>query len=487
MSNVVTSITVRMYNTGSVGDCLLFLFKKEKVVSFKMLIDCGGWNADTDTITACVEDIKATTEGKIDLLIVTHQHLDHVSGFNQARSVFDEIEVKEVWMSWIEDASDEIGRILKEKFGKKLKELKKVSELAIKQLDKQSTLSSKVIGLSDRINARKTTMADMLQLIELEEGLQSFKGLGAGKRTNDEAMDYVRSKGKISYRLPGEVLTPAGAEGIKFFILGPPRDADMRFFKIDMNEEEMYHFALNASKNGNGSLNGNGIATSGITLVESTSPFDPHYQINGNELREFNKLYNSTDYEWRQIETDWLESESAIALRVNRLTNNTSLAMALQFSGSEKVMLLPADAQSGNWMGWHKPDVMKQLKKNGGKDTDELLHNTVFYKVGHHGSHNGTASVSGLDKMVDKKLVAMMPLVQDKVPEGWGGAANFPARALYDVLIEKAKGRIIRTDEGVITEPKAKEKRNQLSTADKSEFEKSFRQGSCFMEYTIKG
>jgi hypothetical protein len=205
------------------------------------------------------------------------------------------------------------------------------------------------------------------------------------------------------------------------------------------------------------------------------------------EKAEFmKKHYNTVEMRSRQIETDWLESDAGIALRVNNLTNNTSLAMALEFAGG-KVLLLPGDAQSGNWMGWHKADVKKKLKDKGGKDTDELLKSTVFYKVGHHGSHNGTASISGLDKMKNENLVAMMPLIQDKIPAGWGGAKNFPAGALYEQLITKTQGRVIRTDEGIITKANAKKLRNKLKAKQQKEFQDGFVKGACFVEYTING
>jgi hypothetical protein len=487
MSNEVTSIKVRMYNTGSVGDCLLLLFQKGNVTSFKMLIDCGGWNASTTDISACVNDIKTTTNGELDLLVVTHQHEDHISGFNQARAIFDSIKVKEVWMSWIEDKSDEIGIILKDKYGKKLKELKTATLKAMKELNLQAARKYKVRGFDKKLAAREAAMADTLRLIEFEEGLGHGRNLGVGKRTNNDAMEYVRGKGeKIAYRKPGDVITVPGAEGIHFHILGPPRDADMKFFKIDMKEEEMYHLALNAKEDDSESLPENPIVTSGILLKDSVSPFDASHRMNVSEEKQFQKDYNSEDQRWRQIETDWLESAASLALRVTNLTNNTSLAMALQFDGVEKVILLPADAQSGNWMSWHKPDVMKKLKDNGGMDTVSLLKNTVLYKVGHHGSHNGTASKSGLDLVSSKSLVAMMPLVQSKVPKEWGGAENFPAKGLYNVLIEKTRGRLIRTDEGIVTHNKAKTLRSKLSETDRKGFEKSFKKGSCFVEYTVK-
>ena len=96
----VDSIITRMYNTGSVGDCLLLQFLKEDAVSFSMLIDCGGYHTDPKLISDCAKDIKTKLNGQpLDLVVVTHEHLDHVSGFNQAKTVYDSIPFKRVWMA----------------------------------------------------------------------------------------------------------------------------------------------------------------------------------------------------------------------------------------------------------------------------------------------------------------------------------------------------------------------------------------------------
>lgn len=487
MSDNINSLQFRMYHTGSVGDCLLLLFRKKEVISFKMLIDCGGWNADKASINACAADILQVTGGEIDLLVVTHQHEDHVSGFNQARAVFDQLKVKEVWMSWVEDANDEIAKILKEKYGKKLKELRKATELALAQIRQQEKTKLNVKRYGQRLGMSKTIMTDTLNLISFEEGKMAASKLVTGKRTNDDAMKYVKSKSKkMQFRLPGEVITDRkGAEGLKFYILGPPRDADMRFFKDPENPEELYKLSATAEIPEAEPSTGNPILRSGINLEEDISPFEKRFHLNGAEKSDFLKLYNSADYRWRQIENDWLETAASIAMRATNLTNNTSLAMAIELGTSGKVLLLPADAQSGNWMGWHKPDVKRKLKAKGGKDTRELLENTVLYKVGHHGSHNGTASKSGLDLMNHKQLVAMMPLVQSKVPKEWGGANNFPAKALYEVLIGKTKGRVIRTDEGIINDPKAVSKRKEMSAVDRKAFEKAVKTGKNYLEFTL--
>lgn len=487
--NKVNSIKFRMYNTGSVGDCLLLQFQKDNVVSFSMLIDCGGWLTSAKDISACVQDIKATCNSKIDLLIITHQHLDHISGFNQARALFNSIEIKEVWMSWIEDGSDDIAKILKKQYGKKIKALRKIIDRAILNLKELATIRSNIHGVGARFRAKAANMKEAQELVMFEQGIMNNKGVAAGSPTNDDAMKYLKKKGKkLAYRLPGDVINDMkGAEGIKFFILGPPRDADMKFFKIDMKEEEMYHLAATSPADETEMTPENQIVESGITLQDFVSPFGAEYKMDITEKKLFNKNYNGANNNWRQIETDWEETAASIALRVTALTNNTSLAMAIEFEDSGKVILLPADAQSGNWMSWHKQDVMKKLKDNGGKDTVDLLKNTIFYKVGHHGSHNGTASFSGLDHVPNKNLIAFMPLVQDKVPKAWGGKKNFPAKELYGVLIDKTKGRLVRTDEGIIADPRAVKLRGQLSAVAKKEFEKSFNRGSCFVEYIIKG
>ncbi len=534
--STIDSIRFRMYNTGSVGDCLLLLFQRGGDIAFSMLIDCGGWMTKKEAISACVEDIHATCNGKLDLLVLTHEHMDHVSGFNQARAVFDRIEVGKVWMSWIEDESDDIAKILKDLYGKKMQELKRAAEMAITSLKRKAAASSHVRGMNARAKAQLRTMEDTLELLRLEDGVIPMRGAKASL-TNSDAVSYLKGKAEPRYLKPGEVISDLeGAEGMKFYVLGPPRDRDMRFFKIATEEDEMYKLAVaspSADKAGGagvlnhafawlinsgsasvlnpgsaglinpafaGVLNpafakedenlssfNEPIVESGISLEEGQSPFGEQYILQGKEKEAFLKEYNSVANRWRQIETDWLENAASIAMRVTALTNNTSLAMAIEFGDSGRVVLLPGDAQSGNWMGWHKPTVMRSLKKKGGKDTAELLANTIFYKVGHHGSHNGTASVSGLNHVQNDDLVVFMPLVQDKVPSAWGGSENFPDKSLYRVLIEKSRGRLVRTDVGVIQDARAKKFRAEMKASEKKEFTDSFKKGPNWVEYVIKG
>jgi hypothetical protein len=474
-----------MYNTGSVGDCFLILFQKKGVTSFKMMIDCGGIKTTAALVTPCVEDIAKTCEGEIDLMLVTHQHEDHLSGFNLARPVFDTLTVKETWMSWVEDPSDTMGQLVKTKYGKKLKELKAT---VASHLAGRHDLSSPDTNHGARQRFIRQNLAESMQLLEFEAGNEHGKGLAAGARTNDDAMNYCKSKGKkLVYRKPGEVLGIPNAEGIRFYVLGPPRDPDLKFLKIEMDPDEMYHLALTAAASTDAPPSGQLLSEVGSLLMDNQSPFAPEFRLRGTELTAFQKYYGAADMKWRQIEEDWKESASDMALALTRLTNNTSLAIALEFVHSGVVVLLPADAQSGNWMSWHKPEVIAEFKKQGGKETKELLKNTVFYKVGHHSSHNGTASLSGLELMTNNSLVAFIPLVQDKVPAAWGGSKNFPGAKLYPKIMAAAKGRVVRTDEGIITDTTAAALRKQLTAADQMDFKNKYRTGDCYFEYTITG
>ena len=83
---------VRMYRQG-LGDCFLISLKRSRAtrLTYKILIDCGvilGTPDPATIMTKVVDDIVATTGGKVDLLLATHEHWDHFSGFIQAATSF---------------------------------------------------------------------------------------------------------------------------------------------------------------------------------------------------------------------------------------------------------------------------------------------------------------------------------------------------------------------------------------------------------------
>ena len=71
--------------------------------------------------TNIVKDTKEKPDdpkGKIDVLAITHEHWDHLSGFNQAADSFEKLTVDSVWVAWTEDPNDDLAKQLKSELGK---------------------------------------------------------------------------------------------------------------------------------------------------------------------------------------------------------------------------------------------------------------------------------------------------------------------------------------------------------------------------------
>src|SRR5262245_10383933 len=77
-------VTARLYCQG-IGDCHLLKFRKDDGTDFWMLIDCGVHSSITggsQTILRIVDDIAQRTRGRLDVIVATHEHWDHISGFS---------------------------------------------------------------------------------------------------------------------------------------------------------------------------------------------------------------------------------------------------------------------------------------------------------------------------------------------------------------------------------------------------------------------
>src|SRR4029077_9484798 len=142
-----------------------------------------------------------------------------------------------------------------------------------------------------------------------------------------------------------------------------------------------------------------------------------------------------------------------LALQLDSSTNNTSLALAIERISDGKVLLFPADAQQGNWLSWHGDKMVWQVQEGGRKrevKIGDLLARTVFYKVGHHSSHNATAKAKGLELMTQEdELTAFIPVDRAvALTRNPKGSWKMPARNLYLRLLQKCQGRVMRSDRG---------------------------------------
>lgn len=451
-------VTIRHYCQG-IGDCHLLRFAKDDGSVFTILIDCGVHSAvegGSKTIESIVADIAKTTNRKIDLLVVTHEHWDHVSGFHTAFDAFSQIEFGELWMAWTENPRDA--------------EARKIDTFKEKTL---AVLNGAALALGD-------ASPDERHLLGLGAGLRSLLGFSFGAKgervraARDKAITLARDN--VRYLEPKTPPLPLeGLDNVRVYVLGPPRDVD--FFRIRERKGEMYGasgFRADAMVGALGTALG-----LDDDLAEPDAyawPFDPNIGLpldetldviaadSGNrdgsavdELHAF--LYDHycgpvpgaapgehADQEWRRIDQDWLGLSADLAMQLDSKTNNTCLVLAFEFVDTGRVLLFPADAQAGNWLSWQDLEWGKGETKVTGPD---LLARTVYYKVGHHGSHNATLKDKGLELMDSPDLAAFIPTNKaDAKKVGWG---EMPFKPLLDELATRTKGRVIRADDKWLT------------------------------------
>ena len=131
---------------------------------------------------------------------------------------------------------------------------------------------------------------------------------------------------------------------------------------------------------------------------------------------------------------------SDLAIRLDRHLNNTSLALAIELEENGRILLFPADAQVGNWRSWHTVE----WKERPGVTAESLLNRPVFYKVGHHASHNATLGEKGLELMTSDELRAVIPLDRKTAEKrDW----HMPYDKLFERLVSKTGDRVYITDD----------------------------------------
>jgi hypothetical protein len=421
-----------MYRHG-LGDCFLLSYSADGGATSHMLIDCGVLKGTDDAarqMEAVAENIRDTTNGRLDVLVATHEHWDHLSGFLQAETLFAEVEVGEVWLAWTENPEDDLATELRRRREDRLRG---------------------IVAAADVARTRSTSAAERTTL-ELD-ALFTFQGddLAAGGRmTTRKALDWVKGRqARIRYLQPGQQLFDESCfSGVRVYVLGPPQDRRL-IGRSDPStaHSEVYELA-GAGRDHRGFLEASAALAAG--REPDAQPFDRFFRLDEADAPDRTRLigdYRDPAAEWRRIDDDWLGYAGQLALALDSDTNNTSLVLAFELSSDGDVLLFPGDAQVGNWLSWGSLEW--RFEHEGRARTvrsADLLARTVLYKVGHHGSHNATLREQGLELMASGELVALIP-VNRAMAERKKWRMPFPA--LYHRLQEKTRGRLIEADIGL--------------------------------------
>lgn len=446
---------IRMYRHG-LGDCFLITFARPPKPAYNILIDCGVLNVGAAPMQEMVRHIRDTIrqgtgggKARLDLVVATHEHKDHLSGFNQARALFnDDFDIGAVWMGWTENLSNA--------------EVKKIKDAKRKA----------GVMLAEALKGQRFTSALSPVGLDVQRGLQgllAFNDDVASGRIAD-ALEYLKVRGEdagdLQFLEPGDGPLPLhGVPDVRVYVLGPPTDPLLlkasEVTQQTLRDGLIYHLArtgdagvasLAAAARGGRTLDDDRFnpfaaehriprtrTVDGTTTTQSSNPWFAR-------IKPFvDSTYDAPALQWRRIDDDWLAAYGQLALDLDNDTNNTSLVLAFEFAGSGDVLLFVGDAQVGNWKSW--ADISFAVP---GRATPlpahDLLARTIFYKVGHHCSHNGTLKAGGLELMNRKNLVAFIPLdeavARNQGTSGW----DMPAAALLDALNLRTAGRTVQSD-----------------------------------------
>ena len=461
-------VTVRMYRIGH-GDCFLLAFPRTGGGDpVYVLIDCGQKPGSEDFIPTTgipqiVDHIKASTNSKIDLAIITHEHQDHVNGvWRKNNPYFKDITIDEAWFAWTEDPTDDLANQLRQTHKDQLLNLVHArhrialamgaDNATVKLLDSLLSLEAGGQSAAFNLNAMLAAAGDPANS-PIKQGMKFIKDKAAARRG-------------VKYLSPGGKAQPVNGSGIRAFVLGPPRSETLL-----VDEEPVGDEAFPREQD-------HGFSFSSAVRSDPKdriSPFDDHYSLRPDDaLKEsfFRDHYGSESAEreipateslpnasWRRIDNDWLLSAENLALKLNRGINNTSLVLAFELPATKKVLFFPGDAQRGGWISWSNcrwegADANVRVK--------DLLARTVLYKVSHHGSHNATLSAKqdadypNLFWMAGGSLSSEFTAMITAVEE-WAKtvAWEHPLPSIKDAIVAKAQGRVFQTDNDEPQKPAA--------------------------------
>lgn len=441
------SARIRMHRMHELGDCFLITFTAGTKKSH-MLIDCGTFRNGADSkarIQEVVKSIKTELKGKpLNVVVGTHQHNDHLNGFEHAFAEFKSLGVDQVWLSWLDDPTDGLATDIGEQY----------NNLRSNLLNAAAHMKAK--GLSGRA----------AEWLRNTEGLLGFfagakKTDGSPAALPEEARKKLQVLGKKDpdYLNPGESLDmpglPKGA--VRVHVLGPPRKQS-ELERKDPRQGESYDKELaraaafgsrfvDALKSHTFEAGRKKDEKEPSELREEVEyPFNQRTKVKENAddlspaMRAMIANYRDPQHSWRNIDNDWLEQAEGLALWLDDFTNNSSLVLAIELVASKKVLLFAADAQTGNWSSWK--DVQWE---DANVSTQDLLDRTVLYKVGHHGSHNSTHK-HVFDTMKNPELVALIPVDKSDSNIAKGRHWKMPADKLFDVIKEKTHNRVLQMD-----------------------------------------
>lgn len=351
-----TRLTLRAYQVGF-GDCFLLTWHYARSQRH-LLIDFGsnGQPPSTpkDLLNVIADDIRQQCGGKLDAIVLTHRHKDHIAGFATQTNgkgpgdVIRALQPDVVVQPWTEDPNAKTNATEATTDGIS-------AQSFVAMLASMHAVSAGVVAEARRLAAVDTApwRRHMFQGLAFlgEEGIQNHAAvvnlMAMGKKGTAK---YVRHGDKSGL----EKVLP----GVRITVLGPPTIKQSAAVQKERSADPQEFWMLRAAA-------GRRMAAGG------EPPFPSAAKLSSRRPPPYARWFVPRV---RAIRAEGLLS---IVRVMDDALNNTSVI--LLFEIGDKMFLFPGDAQIENWQyTLDQPDLMKKLA------------NVTFYKVGHHGSRNAT-------------------------------------------------------------------------------------------------
>lgn len=350
-----TSLTLRAYQVGF-GDCFLLTWHYPQR-DRNVLIDFGsnGQPADApkDLLMQIATDIKKECGGKLDAIVLTHRHKDHIAGFTTSADgtgsgdIIASLKPQIIVQPWTEDPNAKTD----------------AQEATTASTTAPQAFVASLAAMQD-VSAGVVAEARALSKVETagwrqrffegvafygEEGIQNASAVKNLQKMGSRHT-YVShgSKSGLESLLPGVTIT----------VLGPPTLKQSSAIKTERSKDAAEFWMLQAAGGRRLSAGAGKLFPRAKTLSTRRPPlyarwFIPRLRaIRGNSLLSIVRIMDDA-------------------------LNNTSVVLLFEVNG--RAMLFPGDAQIENWdVTLHDASLMKRLAK------------VSLYKVGHHGSRNAT-------------------------------------------------------------------------------------------------
>jgi hypothetical protein len=386
-----SKLIIRAYQVGF-GDCFLLTFQypKTKATADRerhVLVDFGSTGMQkrvtpSEQMLNVANDIKKRCGGKLHMVVATHRHKDHISGFATKKDksgtgdIIASLKPDMVIQPWTEDPAAKDPKVHKTKKAAPSKGAKGLMPLDgnfqhLSSLSAMNSLAETVLRditslRSEDSNGRRRIQGLSDELLEQIEFLSEDNSL-----PNRSAVANLARMGKNHYvKLNTKLNVTRILPGIKLHVLGPPdlEQSAASILKQRSTDKDQFWMLQ-------------GAAQDFWNLQAATAELTPN---SSSAVRLFPDAdiyqeYFPSQTRWFVRQMEALRGQQLLGLVriLDKTMNNTSVILV--FEVGQKKLLFPGDAQIENWSC--------ALDK---KNIARLLKDVTLYKVGHHGSRNAT-------------------------------------------------------------------------------------------------